>query len=340
MFGAAKREKAFKDYCLILQVHPEADAAMIDAAYWHLAKRYNEATAFDPKARAKIEELNEAYIVLGSAEKREEYMKLRAQVLGEGALPQVPRPEPPVPPLTVMTRQRPQERPQSAEANLRRPFARRFLIGVLVTAGVAGVALAATLSLLVASAAVAAILAVLLAVAGILAALPRLRRSEAPWRPRSNVVGFPAMRPTAHTQPATSHTPSQTPGAASGKPGAESAVEDEQVERLKAETQKLRATAKTGTSVGSPPKAGPQEPTPPGQSQERVDRAQIEQIKREAQQLRSRAKHPAEAAPTSINDRVDRADIERIKQEAEALRAAQRRSDPVNKPRQSVDDIL
>ena len=64
MFGVAKKNKPFKDYCLTLQVHPEADAAMVDAAYWHLAKRYNEAAAYDPKARAKLEELNEAYIVL------------------------------------------------------------------------------------------------------------------------------------------------------------------------------------------------------------------------------------------------------------------------------------
>ncbi len=113
MFGTARRDRAFKDYCLILQVHPEADAAMVDAAYWHLAKRYNAATAYDPQAKAKLEELNEAYIVLGSAEKREAYMKVRTQVLGEGALPQAPGPMAPAPPLAVMSRQRPQERGSS-----------------------------------------------------------------------------------------------------------------------------------------------------------------------------------------------------------------------------------
>lgn len=104
------RKAQFKDYCLILQVHPEADGAMIDAAYWHLAKRYNQAGPNDPHARRKLEELNEAYNVLGSADRREEYMKTRAAVLGEGALPVPPPPVSSKPPLQMMQRLRPKAR--------------------------------------------------------------------------------------------------------------------------------------------------------------------------------------------------------------------------------------
>ena len=48
---AQRPEPGFKDYYLILQVHPEGDAAMIDAAYWHLARRYGEARVTDDSAR-------------------------------------------------------------------------------------------------------------------------------------------------------------------------------------------------------------------------------------------------------------------------------------------------
>ena len=103
----------FKDYCLILQVHPEADAGMVEAAYWHLARRYNEAAPRDPSARAKLDELNEAYSVLGSPERHESYLRLRAQVLGEGTLPAPPPPPEPLP-LPVMRRQR--QQPSTATA--------------------------------------------------------------------------------------------------------------------------------------------------------------------------------------------------------------------------------
>lgn len=107
--------KSFKDYFLIMQVHPEADGAMIDAAYWHLARRYSEAAPGDPSARKKLDELNEAYHVLGSGPRRAEYEKLRAQVLGEKALPVAPEAPAPAQPLTVMRRQRPRPRQEEPE---------------------------------------------------------------------------------------------------------------------------------------------------------------------------------------------------------------------------------
>ncbi len=191
MFGPARRDKPFKDYCLILQVHPEADAAMVDAAYWHLAKRYNEAAAYDPKARAKLEELNEAYIVLGSAERRDEYMKLRVEMLGEGALPQAPKPDRAPPPLLVMHRQQPRER-EEVSSDLagrgRRSWTGQLVLGTLLICGLVGAGLAATASLIVAAAAVGGALAVSAAVGAVLAVLPRLRALRPAAVPHPKVI--------------------------------------------------------------------------------------------------------------------------------------------------------
>jgi curved DNA-binding protein CbpA len=105
-----ERDVGFKDYYLILQVHPAADAAMIDAAYWHLARRYGEARLTDSSAKAMMDDLNEAYSVLRSSERRVEYGKLRDLVLGAEALPLPPRPAHEPAPLQVMERQRPRAR--------------------------------------------------------------------------------------------------------------------------------------------------------------------------------------------------------------------------------------
>ena len=86
-------QASFKDYCLVLQIHPDADAEVIDAAYWHLARRYSERLGFDPDAKLMLDELNEAYSIMRSSERREEYSRLRESVLGVGALPFAPEPE-------------------------------------------------------------------------------------------------------------------------------------------------------------------------------------------------------------------------------------------------------
>lgn len=104
---------SFKDYFLTLQVHPEADGAMVGAAYWHLARRYSEDAVADPSAKQKLDDLNEAYSVLGSSERRDEYMRLRASVLGEGALPTIPELPRPAQPLAIMERSKPKARKES-----------------------------------------------------------------------------------------------------------------------------------------------------------------------------------------------------------------------------------
>ncbi len=92
----------FDDHFLTLQVHPEADARMIEASYWHLARRYNRRS--DSSAMANLDDLNLAYSVLASPARREEYVATRNAVLGEGALPAVNTPPPARPPLKVLER--------------------------------------------------------------------------------------------------------------------------------------------------------------------------------------------------------------------------------------------
>ncbi len=122
---ATDSPEEFNDYCLILQVHPEADAGMIEAAYWHLAKRYNEQADTDPLAMTELDDLNEAYSVLGTPSKREAYFRVRDAVLGVGALPFLPEPKREPPPLAVLEKQRPRSRP-SGPARSPRRFDLRF----------------------------------------------------------------------------------------------------------------------------------------------------------------------------------------------------------------------
>lgn len=110
MAGNPIETDAFKDYYQILHLHPDADAVMVDQAYWHLARLYNAAIPIDATVRTKLEELNEAYSVLRAPEVRKEYDKIRNAVLGVGALPLPPQPEPERLPLSVMERQRPRPR--------------------------------------------------------------------------------------------------------------------------------------------------------------------------------------------------------------------------------------
>ena len=103
-------QEPFKDYFLILQVHPEADAGMVEAAYWHLAKRYNKQSGTDQLANAKLDDLNEAYNVLGTPNRREQYNSVRNDVLGEGTLPMPAEPQREPPPLAVLEKQKPRSR--------------------------------------------------------------------------------------------------------------------------------------------------------------------------------------------------------------------------------------
>ena len=71
-----------QNYYDILGLAPFADGAMVDQAYWHLAKTYQSLAEADPRARQALDDLNDAYAVLGTPRLREEY---DATLSGNGA---------------------------------------------------------------------------------------------------------------------------------------------------------------------------------------------------------------------------------------------------------------
>ena len=70
-----------RDYYELLGLTPRADGAMVDQAYWHLARKYQTLAVTNPRARAMLDELNEAYGVLGNPRLREQYDAFRDDVL-------------------------------------------------------------------------------------------------------------------------------------------------------------------------------------------------------------------------------------------------------------------
>jgi hypothetical protein len=70
-----------RDYYEILGLTPDADGAMVDQAYWHLARKYQSLAATNPRASQMLDELNEAYGVVGSPKLREQYDAFRDDVL-------------------------------------------------------------------------------------------------------------------------------------------------------------------------------------------------------------------------------------------------------------------
>jgi hypothetical protein len=70
-----------RDYYEILGLTPRADGPMVDAAYWHLVRKYQALAATNPRAHRMIDELNEAYGVLGNPRLRKQYDAFRDDVL-------------------------------------------------------------------------------------------------------------------------------------------------------------------------------------------------------------------------------------------------------------------
>ena len=67
----------YKDYYKILGVEKNADDKTIKAAYRKLARKHHpDVNPDEPKAEERFKEINEAYEVLGSAEKRQKYDQL------------------------------------------------------------------------------------------------------------------------------------------------------------------------------------------------------------------------------------------------------------------------
>ena len=76
-----------RNYYEVLGLAPGADGAMVDQAYWHLAKTYQQLAPSDPRAEYLLDELNEAYGVLGTPRLRQEYdLELRSGQSGQPRL--------------------------------------------------------------------------------------------------------------------------------------------------------------------------------------------------------------------------------------------------------------
>jgi hypothetical protein len=72
-----------RDYYEILGLTPGADGVMVDQSYWHLARKYQALAATNFHARRMLDELNEAYGVIGTPRLREQYDAFRDNVLIE-----------------------------------------------------------------------------------------------------------------------------------------------------------------------------------------------------------------------------------------------------------------
>jgi hypothetical protein len=62
-----------RDHYNILGLKSNADGVMVNQAYWHLARKYQTLAITDPRARLMLDDLNEAYAVLGTPARREVY---------------------------------------------------------------------------------------------------------------------------------------------------------------------------------------------------------------------------------------------------------------------------
>jgi curved DNA-binding protein CbpA len=67
-----------RDYYEIMALDRDADGPTVEQQYWALAKTYNSSD--DPRIQAKLDDLNEAYGVLGTPRLREQYDAFRLEV--------------------------------------------------------------------------------------------------------------------------------------------------------------------------------------------------------------------------------------------------------------------
>ena len=118
------------DYYRVLQVDPQADPDVVEAAYKRLARKIHPDVSAAPDAGARMRELNEAYAVVGDASRRAGYDAKRRRGRAE---------RPMVTPAARTRRRAPRV---VAHAPAARPIPRP---GRAALAGFASVGLAATL---------------------------------------------------------------------------------------------------------------------------------------------------------------------------------------------------
>ena len=67
-----------RDHYEVLGLRPDADGTTVNRTYWQLARKYQAMAPSDPRAHGMLDELNEAYNVLGTPALRDEYDSDRA----------------------------------------------------------------------------------------------------------------------------------------------------------------------------------------------------------------------------------------------------------------------
>ncbi|MGB9593048.1 MAG: J domain-containing protein [Anaerolineae bacterium] len=79
------------DYYAILQVHPNAEPEVIEAAYRRLAAKYHPDVNPSPDATARMQAINDAHRVLSDPSRRAAYDARRARAVSRPASPDAPR---------------------------------------------------------------------------------------------------------------------------------------------------------------------------------------------------------------------------------------------------------
>ena len=102
------REVHWKDYYLILQVHPSAEPEVIEATYNRLDRKYHPDVNKDPKATERMKNINEAHQILGNPEKRKRYHITYLQKTGTNI--NIPNPQ-----YTTQTEAKPNPKPSQPE---------------------------------------------------------------------------------------------------------------------------------------------------------------------------------------------------------------------------------
>jgi len=82
------------DYYAILQVHPNAEPEVIDAAYRRLAAKYHPDVNSSPDATARMQQINEAHRVLSDPARRAAYDARRAHADAPSVRRSAPRSDP------------------------------------------------------------------------------------------------------------------------------------------------------------------------------------------------------------------------------------------------------
>ncbi len=95
----------------VLQVDPEAEDEVIQAAYRRLARKYHPDLAETPEAAARMSRINAAWELIGDPEARRAYDRKRATASGWPAAPSASSPATPPRPATGPPTQPPTPRP-------------------------------------------------------------------------------------------------------------------------------------------------------------------------------------------------------------------------------------